>query len=189
MIRTKQDLRLYLNEDLKRFGGKKPTLKDWILKNEWAYIYRYIWILRHLEYHKNAGHKLRYLWWFLWYKRMCFNLSIDIKPNNLGPGFRLMHLGSLVRIKTNCTIGSNCTMLTGVVIGNKHMESDNEFVKVGDNCYFGLCAKVFGNVTIGNNVTIGAHAIVLHDIPDNATVGGVPAKILKIKTLAGGVIN
>lgn len=181
MLHTKQDLKYYLSEDLKRFGGKKPTLKDWILKNEWAYIYKYIRNLRYLEYHLNNGNKLRYLWYFLNYKRMCFNLSVDIKPNNLGPGFRLMHLGSLVRIKKNCRIGKNCTILPGVVIGNKHLNGDDSWVKIGDNCYIGLGAKIFGDVNIGNNVTIGANSVVTKDIPDNAIVGGIPAKVIRLK--------
>ncbi|OUN99903.1 serine O-acetyltransferase [Bacteroides clarus] len=181
MIQDKTDLKEYLIEDLKRFDGKKPKLKDWLLKNEWAYIYRYLWILRHLEYHKNNKHKLRYIWYFFWYKRMCFNLSIDIKPNNLGPGFRLMHLGALVRIKKNCKIGRNCTMLPGVVIGNKHLANDDEWVIIGNNCYLGLGVKIFGKVTIGNNVTIGANAVITKDIPDNAIVGGIPARIIKIQ--------
>ena len=46
----------------------------------------------------------------------------------------------------------------------------------------GLMVKVIGSVRIGNNVTIGANAVVTHDIPDNAVVGGVPAKIIKIKS-------
>ncbi len=54
-------------------------------------------------------------------------------------------------------------------------------IVVGDNCYFGLGAKIFGPVNIGSNVTVGANAVVTKDIPDNAVVGGVPAKILKIK--------
>lgn len=181
MIRTRADLRHYLSADLARLG-RKPSLKDWVLKNEVWYTWRYMVVLRHLEYHLNAGHKLRYLWFFFWYKRMCFNLKVDIKPNNLGLGFRLVHLGALVRVKRDCRIGRNCTMLPGVVIGNKHYDSSNEPVTVGDNCYFGLGAKIFGSVTIGNNVTIGANAVVTKDIPDNAVVGGVPAKVLRLKT-------
>lgn len=181
MISSKQSLKYYLAQDLKRFNNKKPTIKDWIVKNEWGYIYKYIRNLRYMEYHMNQGHKLQYLYYFIKHKRMCYNLKIDIKPNNMGPGFRLMHLGSLVRVKTNCRIGSNCTMLPGVVIGNKHLNNDDEWVIVGDNCYLGLRAKIFGSVKIGNNVTIGANSVVTKDIPDNAIVGGIPAKIIRFK--------
>ena len=54
-------------------------------------------------------------------------------------------------------------------------------VIVGDNCSFGQGAKVLGAVRIGNNVNVGANAVVTHDIPDNAVVGGVPARVIKIK--------
>lgn len=112
---------------------------------------------------------------------MCFKHKIDVKPNNVGPGFRIMHLGSLIRIKRNCRIGKNCTILPGVVIGNKYLERDDSWVIIGDNCYIGLGAKIFGNIKIGNNVTVGANAVVTHDIPDNAVVGGIPARIIKMK--------
>lgn len=39
MINSKQSLKYYLAQDLKRFNNKKPTIKDWIVKNEWGYIY------------------------------------------------------------------------------------------------------------------------------------------------------
>lgn len=68
-----------------------------------------------------------------------------------------------------------------MVIGNKHLENYDNQVVIGDNCYMGLDAKIFGSVTIGSNVTIGAHAVVTHDIPDNAIVAGAPARIIKYK--------
>lgn len=40
---------------------------------------------------------------------------------------------------------------------------------------------VMGGITIGNNVTIGANAVVNKPVPDNAIVAGVPAKILRFK--------
>lgn len=183
MIQSKNDLKYYLKEDLKRFDNKRPNLKDWILHNEVWYIYRYIKNLRYLEYYLNTNKKKLYLFHFFLYKRMCFKHKIDIKPNNIGPGFRIMHLGSLIRIKKECRIGKNCTILPGVVIGNKNLESDQSWVIIGDNCYIGLGAKILGSVTIGNNVTIGANAIVTKNIPDNAVVGGIPAKIIKYKTI------
>jgi serine O-acetyltransferase len=43
-----------------------------------------------------------------------------------------------------------------------------------------LGVKIFGKVTIGDDVVIGANSVVTKDIPDNAIVGGIPAKIIKI---------
>lgn len=181
MIKTKSDLKQYLAEDLKRFGNRKPTVKDWLLHNEVWYVYKYIKNLRYLEYYETTNNKILYIYHFFLYKRMCFKHKIDVKPNNVGPGFRIMHLGSLIRIKRNCRIGKNCTILPGVVIGNKYLERDDSWVIIGDNCYIGLGAKIFGNIKIGNNVTVGANAVVTHDIPDNAVVGGIPARIIKMK--------
>lgn len=182
MIQTKKDLKYYLSEDLKRFDNKKPNIKDRILDNENWHVWKYIKILRHLEYYKNKEKKIfLFYYYFYRYKKLCFKYKVDIKPNNLGPGFRLMHLGSLVRIKKNCRIGSNCTILPGLVIGNKHLKEDDSWVIIGDNCYIGLGVKIFGQVKIGNNVTIGANAVVTKDIPDNAIVGGIPATIIRFK--------
>ena len=125
--------------------------------------------------------KLFFLWHLLWYKRLGFKLRFAIYPQTVGPGFRIYHTGDFVHIGSNVHIGKNCTMLPGVVFGNKNEKPDNELVTVGDNCYFGLGVKIFGGVTIGNNVTIGAMSVVTHNIPDNAVVAGVPAKIIKYK--------
>ena len=52
---------------------------------------------------------------------------------------------------------------------------------IGDNVEICCGAKIVGGVHIGNNVIIGAQALVVKDVPDNAVVGGVPAKILKMR--------
>jgi Serine acetyltransferase len=49
---------------------------------------------------------------------------------------------------------------------------------IGDNVVLFSGAKIIGQVHIGNNVVVGANAVVLNDIPDNAVVAGVPAKIV-----------
>lgn len=175
------DLQYYLSEDLKRFG-KKPNIKDRILHNEVWYIFHYIRHLRYVEYYKDKN-KLLFLWHFFWYKRLGFKLRITIYPNTVGNGFRIFHVGDFIHIGPNVKIGNNCTILPGVVFGNKSEKQDNNKVIVGDNCYFGLGAKIFGSVKIGNNVMVGANAVVTKDIPDNAVVGGVPAKIIRIKEI------
>lgn len=180
MIQSKQDLKDYLSEDLKRFDNKKPNLKDWILKNEVWYIYHYIRHLRYIEYYRNThSSKVLFLYHLFKYKRLGFKLRFTIYPNTVGPGFRIYHAGDFTHVKPNCQIGRNCTLLPGVVIGNKHEQATDDPVSIGDNCYIGLGVKIFGSIKIGNNVIIGANAVVTKDIPDNCIVGGIPAKVLK----------
>ena len=52
---------------------------------------------------------------------------------------------------------------------------------IGNNVRISKGAIVFGGITIGNNVTVGANAVVTKPVPDNAIVAGVPAKILRFK--------
>ncbi len=85
-------------------------------------------------------------------------------------------------IMASARLGQYCTLRPGVVIGKKdHEKAIDMPVRVGDNVNFGLAVRVFGKITIGTNVTIGANSVVTKDIPDNAVVGGVPAEIIKIK--------
>lgn len=183
-IKRRKSMRGGVNEilltDLQRFDNRKPSLKDWILHNEAWFIYHYIRHLRYVEYYEDKN-KLLYLWHFFWYKRLGFKIRVTIYPNTIGPGFRIYHAGDFVHVGPNVRIGKNCTMLPGVVFGNKTEKPDDSPVIVGDNCYFGLGCKIFGSVRIGNNVTVGANAVVTKDIHDNAVVGGVPAKVIKIK--------
>lgn len=173
------EVQLAFIEDAKRFE-KKPNFKDRILHNESWYIYQYTRQLRLVEYYKNRN-KLLFLWHFFKYKRLGFKLRITIYPGSVGPGLRIFHVGDFIHVGPNVKIGRHCTILPGVVFGNKTEKPDNSPVVVGDNCYFGLGAKIFGAVRIGNNVTVGANAVVTKDIPDNAIVGGVPARIIRYK--------
>ena len=179
MINSKHELYHYLSEDLNRFG-KKPSLKDLIIQNEDWYIYLYQKHLRLMEFYKNTERsRILFLYHFFRYKRLGFKLRFTIYPNTIGPGLRIFHTGDFLHVKQNCKIGKNCTLLPGVVIGNKNLENDDSWVLIGDNCYIGLGAKIFGEVKIGNNVVIGANSVVVKDIPDNCVVSGIPAKIIK----------
>ena len=66
-----------------------------------------------------------------------------------------------------------------VLIGKKHPGPCT--ITIGDDCYIGTGVTILGPLTIGNNVSIAAGAVVLSDVPDNAVVAGVPAKVVKIK--------
>jgi serine O-acetyltransferase len=49
---------------------------------------------------------------------------------------------------------------------------------IGDNVYIGPGARLIGGFKVGNNVVIGANAVVIKDVPDNSVVAGVPAKVI-----------
>lgn len=95
----------------------------------------------------------------------------------IGPGLELPHSLSIV-VHYNTKIGRNCTIHQFVTISG---DGNGNAPIIGNNCFIGAGAVLIGNIKIGNNVTIGANAVVIKDIPDNATVGGVPAKILHFK--------
>ena len=160
-----------------------PTIKDWILHNDKWYIYRYIVALRYVEYYLNTGRKLdlRFLYWWFRYKRLGFKMRYNIAPNTTGPGLLIYHTGDFIWVGGACKIGSNCILRPGVVFGRKNEKPEPDPVVVGDNCEFGVGAKIIGSLTIGNNVSVGANAVVTKDVPDNAVVVGIPAKVVKYK--------
>lgn len=74
-------------------------------------------------------------------------------------------------------IGNYCCFNAGSFIGDN---GANKNPIIGDNVSFGPGAKAFGAVKIGNNVYVAPSAVVAkYDVPDNAIVGGIPAKIIK----------
>lgn len=184
MINSRNKLSYYLEKDRARMHSIGiPNFKDWILHNEKWYVNKYLVALRHVEYYYNTCSKydVRFLYWWFLYKRIGFKMRYNIAPNTTGPGLIIYHTGDFIWVEKGCKIGENCTLRPGVVFGRKNDKSDSAPVVVGDNCEFGVGAKIIGTVKIGNNVIVGANAVVVNDIPDNAVAVGVPAKVIKKK--------
>lgn len=95
----------------------------------------------------------------------------------IGPGLYIGHTGMIV-INSNSIIGSNCNIGVGVVIGQGGRLERKGCPIVGNNVFIGVGAKVIGKIKIGNSVAIGANAVVTTDVADNATVVGIPAKVI-----------
>lgn len=112
---------------------------------------------------------------FVRYKRLEYKYDTYIWPNSAGPGLSIPHLGNII---INCeSMGKNCSVNKGVVIGNKKGQ-DNRAV-IGDNCWFTLGCKIIGKVNIGDNVIVCQNSVVIKDVESNSIVSGVPAKVIK----------
>lgn len=113
----------------------------------------------------------------------------------IGNGVRInpyCHIGAI----SNITIGNNVLIASGVlIIDHSHGEISKPAlakppayrplhtkgpVIIKDNVWIGEHAAILSGVTIGENAIIGANAVVTHDVPANAVVGGNPAKVIKL---------
>jgi serine O-acetyltransferase len=93
----------------------------------------------------------------------------------VGRGFVIDHFGGIV-ISGYAKFGDNCRIRSGVVVGLRHVD-DKRAPSIGNNVDIGAGAKLLGPIRIGDNVMIGANAVVLCDVPDNSIAVGVPAII------------
>ncbi|MGO3801603.1 MAG: serine O-acetyltransferase EpsC [Fusobacterium sp.] len=110
-----------------------------------------------------------------------FFTGIEIHPGaTIGKGFFIDH-GNGVVIGETAEIGDNVMIYHQVTLGGTGNEKGvKRHPTVGDNCIIGTGAKLLGNITIGKNSKIGANSVVLRNVPENATVVGIPGKVKKI---------
>lgn len=93
----------------------------------------------------------------------------------VGRNFVIDHFGGVV-VSGYARFGNDCRIRTGVVVGLAQVD-DPCAPQIGDNVDIGAGAKVLGRITIGNNVLIGANAVVVRDVPDDSIAVGVPAVV------------
>ena len=73
------------------------------------------------------------------------------------------------------------TVMQQVTIGSSRGGARNGYPKIGNRVFVGAGAKIIGDVTIGDDVVIGANAVVTKNIPSGTVVGGIPAKIISME--------
>lgn len=96
---------------------------------------------------------------------------------NVDGGVMFCHYSCIV-IAQSVNIGKNVSIHQGVTIGRIFNGKYSGVPTIGDNVVIFSGAKVLGNIQIGDNAVIGANAVVTRDVPANAVVAGVPAKII-----------
>jgi serine O-acetyltransferase len=121
------------------------------------------------------------LFGFIWHKLIEITTGIDI-PNQaeVGKGLYIGHFGGIF-LNTGVQMGEYCNLSQGVTIGVGGRGENSGCPKLGDRVFIGPGAKILGSISIGNDVAIGANAVVTKDLPDNAVAVGVPAKIISYK--------
>ncbi len=106
--------------------------------------------------------------------------TLDIHPAaRIGKGIMIDH-GHDIVIGETCVIEDNVSMMQGVTLGGTGKEAGDRHPKVRHGVLIGAGAKVLGNIEIGHCSRIAACSVVLHDVPPNRTVAGVPAKIVGV---------
>jgi serine O-acetyltransferase len=166
MIETVRDLRAYIAADLDAhgiagLGGllRKPQAR-WQLK------------LRMLEYLTNrppslAGRSLKMLvqWRVV---TSGAKLGFTIPANVFGPGLEIVHWGTIV-VSGEARVGARARIHPSSSIGVDHGRAP----AIGDEVYIGPGARIMGGIALGDQVTIGANAIVRQSHPDRVTIVGV----------------
>lgn len=110
-----------------------------------------------------------------------FVTGIEIHPGaRIGNGLFIDH-GMGVVIGETAEIGDNVTIYHGVTLGGTGKDKGKRHPTVGDNVIIGAGAKVLGPIYVGSGAKIGANAVVLKDVPVNATAVGIPAKMIEDK--------
>lgn len=110
-----------------------------------------------------------------------FFTGIEIHPGaTIGECVMIDH-GMGVVIGETAVIGDRVTIYHGVTLGASKSMKGKRHPTIGNDVIIGAGSKVLGNITIGNNVIIGANSVVLKSTPNDVTVVGSPAKIVKSK--------
>ena len=106
--------------------------------------------------------------------------GIEIHPGaKIGSGVFIVH-GEGVVIGETAVVGNNVVIYQGVTLGGTGKDKGKRHPTIEDNVMISAGAKILGPFTVGRNAKIGAGSIVLKEVPPNATVVGVPGKVVKL---------
>jgi serine O-acetyltransferase len=160
--------------DWKAAFERDPAARNWFEVFTYPGVHAIFW---HRVAHKFWNWNLKSLArWLSQINR--FFTGIEIHPGaTIGNGFFIDH-GMGVVIGETAEIGENVLIYHGVTLGGVSLEKKKRHPTLGNNVVIACGAKVLGAITIGDNAKIGANAVVLKDVPADATVVGVPGRVV-----------
>lgn len=172
-IVTRADLRYFMLSDLEAHGYKQWHLYSFIVRPQ----LHYQRILRKVEYwytRRDPFSKLCYVFFRLRLARLSQKLGMSIPPGVFGPGLCIQHYGTIV-VNDKARFGAWCTIHTSTNIG----ERNGSAPVGGESVYIGPGAILYGGITIGDRVMIGANSVLNSDVPSGVSVAGAPARIIR----------
>jgi serine O-acetyltransferase len=114
-----------------------------------------------------------------------FLTGIEIHPGaTIGRRFFIDH-GMGVVIGETAEVGDDVLLYQGVTLGGTGNEKGKRHPTLGNHVVVGTGAKVLGSIRIGDNVKIGAGSVVVHPVPDNCTVVGIPGRVVRTRGESG----
>ena len=104
--------------------------------------------------------------------------GVDIHPAaHLGSRLFIDHALGVV-IGETAVVGDDVTIYQGVTLGGTSLAREKRHPTIGDRVVIGSGAKILGAITIGDDSRIGANAVVLHPVPPNSVVVGIPGRVI-----------
>ena len=156
------------------------SLRDIVLFSTGTHI---VWAHRRHHWLWTHGARTLALWLA---KRMRIKMGADIHPAaTIGRRFSIDH-GIGVVIGGTTIIGDDCMVYQGATLGMTGKQlGGKRHPTLGNDVLVGAGAVVLGNIHVGDGARVGAGAVVLADVPDGATVVGVPARVVRVRTADG----
>ena len=179
-IKTKEDLRDWLDLELKRYPNYgRYRIYNILLMSENAVLRRHQILLRKTEYHINNGHRFLSRIYRMRLELFQMKWRIHIPPNVFGRGLRVMHVGEM-HINGRARAGENCTVHAHTSLAAAGF--NDGVPTIGNGVVLFMGAIVAGDIHIADNVVIGANSVVSRSVEEeNVTVAGNPAKIVSHK--------
>ncbi len=139
-----------------RFGRWRYTIRHRILRLPFSFMYKVL------------------------YKIAQILTGIELPcETTVGKRFRIDHFGGVI-ISGYAVFGDDCVVRNGVTVGLKNVESPIA-PRIGNRVNIGAGAKILGDIDIGDDVDIGANAVVIQSVPPNSLAVGVPARVIPKK--------
>lgn len=168
LARMREDVRAVMERDPSATSAAQVVLFSTGLHAIWAYR-RQHWLWVH-------GRQMLATWLS---KRSRRRYGVEIHPAaTIGRRLVIDH-GMGIVIGGTAIIGDDCLLYQGVTLGMTGKHGGKRHPTLGDRVMVGANAVVLGNIRIGNDVKVGAGAVVVEDVPSDVTVAGVPATIVR----------